>query len=130
MPLKIDLAPDERVIINGAVIRNGSRRTTLVLMNKAQLLRERMILSDQDVDTPAKRVYFPVQLMYLDPENYRAYAGEFTKRAGELAGSLANPGAIEKIFQAVEAVGEKDFYRALTQLRDVIDYERDLLARG
>lgn len=128
MPLKLDLAPGERIIINGAVIKNGNRRSALVLLNKAQILRERLILSDQDVNTPAKRVYFPVQLMYLDPENFRDYTAEFTRRAAELAAVLTNEDAVGKIFQAVAAVGDRDFYRALILLRDVMDYEQTVLA--
>ena len=63
MALKLTLKPGEKFVINGAVIANGDRRATLVLHNKASILRERDILKADDVDTPSKRIYFAIMSM-------------------------------------------------------------------
>ena len=65
MPLKLSLKPGEKFVVNGAVIQNGDRRGVLLLQNKASVLREKDIMQPQDADTPAKRIYFPVMMMYL-----------------------------------------------------------------
>ena len=39
MPLKLSLKPGERFVLNGAVVQNGDRRGTLILQNKASVLR-------------------------------------------------------------------------------------------
>jgi hypothetical protein len=65
MPLKLSLKPGERFVLNGAVVENGDRRATLILQNKASVLREKDIMQEHEADTPAKRIYFPVMMMYL-----------------------------------------------------------------
>ena len=72
MALKLSLKPDEKLVINGAVIANADRRATLIVHNKASILREKDILQEQDVDTPAKRIYFPIMLMYMDETDHVA----------------------------------------------------------
>ncbi len=67
MPLKLKLAVNERMIVNGAVISNGGARTTLVIRNYAHIMREKDILQEAQVDTPTKIVYFLVQVMLMQP---------------------------------------------------------------
>ena len=69
MPLKLSLKPGEKFVVNGAVIQNGDRRGVLLLQNKASVLREKDIMQPHEADTPAKRIYFPVMMMYLDPSD-------------------------------------------------------------
>ena len=62
MPLKIVLRAGEKIAINQAVILNGGEKAELVLENKASILRERDIMSSKEADSPAKRIYFLVQI--------------------------------------------------------------------
>ncbi len=50
MPLKLSLKPNEKLVINGAVIANGDKRTTLVVQNQAAILREKEILQADGAD--------------------------------------------------------------------------------
>ncbi|MBL4618299.1 MAG: flagellar biosynthesis repressor FlbT, partial [Robiginitomaculum sp.] len=68
MPLKLSLKPGEKFVLNGAVVQNGERRANLILQNQASVLREKDIMQEAEANTPAKRVYFPVMMMYLDAE--------------------------------------------------------------
>ncbi|MCF8128900.1 MAG: flagellar biosynthesis repressor FlbT, partial [Deltaproteobacteria bacterium] len=52
MPLKITLKPNERMIIDGAVIRNDSTTCDLIIENKVTLLREKDIMSEKGACTP------------------------------------------------------------------------------
>jgi flagellar protein FlbT len=69
MPLKLSLKPGEKFVLNGAVLANGDKRTNLVIQNKACLLREKDIIQPDETDTPAKRIYFPIMMMYLDADD-------------------------------------------------------------
>ena len=69
MPLRLSLKPQERVIIGGAVVRNGDSRTEIFVENQIPILREADILSPSAVKTPCERVYLAVQLMYVDQEH-------------------------------------------------------------
>ena len=69
MPLKITLKPGERMIVGGAVLRNGKTKAGFVIENKIPVLRERDILSETDAISPCRRIYFVIQLMYIDNQN-------------------------------------------------------------
>lgn len=66
MALKLSLKPGEKFVLNGAVVQNGDRRGVLILQNRASVLREKDIMQAEDVTTPARRIYFPIMMMYLD----------------------------------------------------------------
>ena len=59
MPLKLTLKPGEKFVLNGAVLANGDKRASLVVQNKACVLREKDIMQPEAANTPARRVYFP-----------------------------------------------------------------------
>src|SRR5580704_14778735 len=73
MPLKIDLKAGEKFIINGAVVTVGKDGRSLVLETSAMLLRDRDVMQAEDADSPAKRIYFHIMLMYIDPDNRTVY---------------------------------------------------------
>lgn len=91
MPLKLSLKPGERFVLNGAVVQNGDRRGVLILQNKASVLREKDILQPDDINSPAKRIYFPVMMMYLDEAAAAKLYDEFALRLTEFMGATRNP---------------------------------------
>ena len=91
MPLKLSLKPGEKFVLNGAVVENGDRRATLVLQNKAAVLREKDIMQQAEANTPARRIYFPVMMMYLDQGRDGPYYEEFVMRMTEFMGAIRNP---------------------------------------
>ena len=66
MALKVELKPNERIIIGTAVVRNCDQRTSLIIEGNAPILREKDILSPKSADTPAKLIYMTIQFMYID----------------------------------------------------------------
>lgn len=127
MALKIKLKPHEKAIINGAVIQNGPRATEFIIKNFAQILREPEVMQQEAADTPAKRTYFAAQLMLLDPDNAANYKAQFDGLLGDLRGALKNEDMLAKLAAAETAVAQDNYYQALRQLRDVIEYEAVLL---
>src|SRR6476660_8702436 len=91
MPLKLSLKPGEKFVLNGAVVQNGDRRGVLVLQNKASVLREKDIMQQEDAKTPARRIYFPVMMMYLDEPGAGRYYDEFVLRLTEFMSVIRNP---------------------------------------
>jgi flagellar protein FlbT len=130
MPLKLSLKPGERFVINGAVVANGERRTTLIIQNKVNILRERDILQRDEADTPAKRLYFAVMMMYLDPENDQAYYQEFAERMTEFVGAVRDADALRASVSANRHVMARDYYRALVACRTLLDHERRAMAEA
>ena len=62
--LVLKLGPKERILINGAVIENGDRRSRLSVMTSgANILRLRDAIHPEDAKTPVRRVCYAVQLV-------------------------------------------------------------------
>ena len=64
MSLKVELKPGERIIIGDCVVTNTDQRTRLLIDGQVPILREKDILTSKLADSPAKRIYLAVQLMY------------------------------------------------------------------
>jgi flagellar protein FlbT len=127
MPLKLSLKPGERFVLNGAVVQNGDRRSVLMLQNKASVLREKDIMQAEHAKTPARRVYFPVMMMYLNELEARNLVPEFTTRLNEFMTVIRNPTILADCLSISRHVMNKDYYKALMLCRKLIEYEDERL---
>ena len=82
MALKISLKPDERIIIGGAVLQNGGARSEFVIENSVPILREKDIMGLAEADSPCRRIYFAIQLMYVDEKNIEEHRATYWKLVG------------------------------------------------
>src|SRR5438445_13707651 len=106
MPLKLVLKPNEKLIVNGAVVSNSSpRAVTLSFHNKAQLLQQKDVLLPEEATTPLLRTYFALQCVYLDAENAQTHRESFMKFATELFAATGNPEIRGAITAALVQVG-------------------------
>lgn len=127
MALKVELKPGERFILGNCVITNDNQRTRLFIEGDAPILREKDILTPDTADTPAKRVYLAVQLMYLSGD-------EAAHR--ELYFQLVNDivRAAPSTLPYVEAISNQIFtgflYKSLREARRLIAYEGELLGNA
>ena len=124
MALKVELKPGERIIIGESVITNDNQRTRLFIEGQAPILREKDILTPATADTPAKRVYLAVQLMYLSTdlekiqESYFSLVNDIVKAA---------PSTIPFVTRISNAILTGAFYKALKEARKLIEYEGTLI---
>lgn len=125
MPLNIELKPHEKIFINGAVIANGPDRAHISLLNEAAILREKDILTEQKADTPCKRIYLSVQLMYMDPANLARYLNSYQELAQEIINMAPSASPLLATISAELADGR--VYVALRSAKKLIDYEQELL---
>ena len=127
MPLKLSLKPGEKFVLNGAVLTNGVKRTSLVIQNKACLLREKDIMQAEEANTPSRRIYFPVMMMYLDEQNAGAWHEEFVRRLQEFMGAIGNPQVLAECVNVSKHVLQREYYKALVLCRKLIEYEDERL---
>src|SRR3712207_8569476 len=113
MPLKLSLKPGEKFVLNGAVVQNGDRRGTLILQNKASVLREKDIMQQEEANTPARRIYFPIMMMYLDEEDANSYYDEFALRMNEFMSVIRNPAMLAECVSISKSVLSREFYKGL-----------------
>jgi len=125
MALHLSLRPGERVILGGAVVRNGSARTRLVVENEVPILRESDILRPGSVRTPCERVYLAIQLAYVDPGQSPQHLATYRALVDEVLG--AAPSCREWITVMDAQVEAGELYRALKSARALISWEKERL---
>ncbi len=128
MPLKIQLKPRERIIINGAVIEgNPDGRTEIIVLNNASVMRQKHIMQEDDANTPSKRLYFALQMLYIDPENQEQYKSLFEGFRSDLERVVSLPVLKESLALIKNAVDNGRYYDAMKICRDLMTAEDQLL---
>jgi flagellar protein FlbT len=128
MPLKIQIKSGQQIIINGAVLENASPRTvSLLVKNEAAILRDKDILTADDAQTPASRVYYTLQCVYLFPGEKERYLDHF---ADFISAYLDAVPSSEPTVEAIRGmVDSGQYYSALKKTQDLITQEGEILAR-
>jgi flagellar biosynthesis repressor protein FlbT len=125
MALKVELKPNERIIIGSCVITNTDQRARLLIEgDNIPILREKDILTPETADTPAKLVYLAVQLMYISPDPLVNH-GTYFNLVRDIV--TAAPSAWPIIEGINNNILSGDLYRALKEARKLVAYERKLL---
>jgi len=127
--LVLKLSPKERVLINGAVIENGDRRSRLSIMSPdAHILRLRDAIHPEDAVTPVKRLCFAIQLV-LSGNNAPgdAQAG-LLRQIEDLSQVFQDADSRLMLADASAAVIADQHYRALKSIRGLMPREDRLLA--
>jgi flagellar biosynthesis repressor protein FlbT len=125
MALKVELKPHERIVIGGAVVRNGDTRCRFVIEGSVPIMRERDVMTTAEANSPAKRIYFVLQLMYLD-RDIGPHRDAFMNLIEEFM--TAAPSAWPHLNIITRHVLEGDAYKAIKATRALIDYEQELLS--
>jgi len=127
MALKITLKPHERFILGGAAITNGDTRSTFVLENDVPVLREKDIMTLKSADTPCKKIYFAVQLMYVDGKNLPEHHKTYWELVREVA--VAAPSQTELLQEISTNILNDRYYQALKLTKKLIEYETEVVSR-
>lgn len=129
MPLKVELKPGEKLIIGSSLITNDKHRTRLFIEGNAPILREKDILTPETADSPARRVYLSVQLMYLHGpekkeelfEKYKQFSTDIKQAAPSMSGIVAD---------IDNEILTGSLYKALRACKRLILYEQELLGHA
>ncbi|MDF3215333.1 flagellar biosynthesis repressor FlbT [Mesorhizobium sp. M7A.F.Ca.CA.001.09.2.1] len=124
--LKISLKPNEKIYINGAVIR-VDRKVTVELMNDVQFLLESHVIQADDASTPLKQLYFILQVMLMNPAGAAAARDMFRRSLPLLLASFEDTQICSALKQIDRMVGEDHIYEALKAIRALYPLERRAL---
>lgn len=124
MALKVEIKPREKIIVGDALITNDGHRARLYIEGDAPILREKDIIRPADADTPCKKIYLLIQLMYLakDPrEHHELYF--------EIVGDVqkAAPSTMHLIDRINNQILTGSYYKALKEAKKLIEYEKELM---
>ncbi len=124
MALKVELKPGERIILGECVLTNADQRARFLIEGKMPILREKDIMTPERANSPAKRIYLAVQLMYTsqDPTAHHELYFSLLKDIVKAAPS---------VWPFVESINNQismgEMYKALKEAKKLIEYEKELL---
>ena len=128
MALKVELKPNERIIIGACVITNTDQRSRLLIDgDRIPILREKDILTPDTANTPAKLIYLAVQLMYLSPDPMAHHPTYFNLIRDILT---TMPSAWPLIEGINNHILNGDLYHALKEAKKLIDHEETLIEKA
>jgi flagellar biosynthesis repressor protein FlbT len=127
MSLKITLKPYEKFIIGGAVIINGEAKSAFVVENDVPILRQKDIMTLTSADTPCKKIYFAIQLMYVDGKNLKEHLETFWELVKDVA--EAAPSKKPLLQEISEHILNNRHYQALKRTKELIEYEKEVVNR-
>jgi flagellar protein FlbT len=123
MALRIELKPGERILIGESVLINSDQRATFLVEGEAPILREKDIMTPDRANTPAKRIYLAVQLMYTsrDPRTHHEVYFALMRDIVQAAPST---------WPYVESINNRiltgELYKALKEAKNLVHYEQEL----
>ena len=126
MPLRLTLKPHERAILGGAVLTNGKHRAELFVETEVPVLRGGDIMSPSMVRTPCERILLAVQLMYVDPTRHAVHEQSYHDLVEEVLD--ASPSSRRYLAPIEESVRGGQYYQALKLGRDLLQFEKELVA--
>ncbi len=126
MPLRISLKAGERLIVGGAVVKNGKSRCDLLIENDVPILRGREVLGLDEADSPCRRIVFAIQLMYVDPGHAAEHQALYDQLVRDVV--QASPSMTPLITEIGERIAAGQFYPALKVGRMLIAYEEELIS--
>lgn len=127
--LILKLGPKERVLINGAVIENGDRRSRLAIMTPgAKILRLRDAIHPDEATTPVRRVCYIAQLVLSGDVDFETARPQLLRGVEQLSQVFTDADSRAQLAQASDALVHDQVYQLLKALRALIPREDRLIA--
>ncbi|HEY6632147.1 MAG TPA: flagellar biosynthesis repressor FlbT [Rhizobiaceae bacterium] len=127
--LKISLKPNEKIYLNGAVIR-VDRKVTLELLNDVQFLLESHVLQIDEASTPLRQLYFILQVMLMNPTGANDAYEMFRRSLPLMIASFSDPEINGTLKHIDRMVGEGHVYEALKAIRGLYPLEQKALGEN
>ncbi len=124
MALVIDLKPNEKVLVGNTMITNDNQRTRLRIEGDAPILREKDTMTEDQASSPAKKLYFIIQAIYLLPadramekfDDYFAHLDVIASIAPQISGVLDD--VSRHLIQGT-------YYKGMKLVQELINHETD-----
>ncbi|MDP0928726.1 flagellar biosynthesis repressor FlbT [Paracoccus onubensis] len=127
--LTLKLSPNERILINGAVIENGARRTSFTIKTpNTHILRLKDAIHPDDAKTPVSRACYIAQLLIAgttDPDQGRK---QLIVAIEQLSQVFDDRDSRLLLTAASEHAVANNAYRAMRKLKELLPREARLFA--
>ncbi|MGB3502521.1 MAG: flagellar biosynthesis repressor FlbT [Mesorhizobium sp.] len=124
--LRISLKPNEKIYINGAVVK-VDRKVSIELLNDVQFLLENHVMQADQASTPLRQLYFMVQIMLMTPGDAAEARALFRRTLPALLAAFADDHICRSLKDIDRLVSEGDVYAALKAIRALYPLEAEVL---
>jgi flagellar protein FlbT len=129
--LVLKLGPKERVLVNGAVIENGDRRTRLSIVTPdANILRLRDAIHPEEANTPVRRVCYIAQLVLSGDADFDDAKNQLLRGMEQLSQVFTDTDSRALLSRATQHLVDGQVYQTLKALRGLLAREERILAAG
>jgi flagellar protein FlbT len=125
MALNLTLKPFERFVVNGCMMRNGGRKSTITVENRADIIRETDLLKPDAASTPVRIVYFLIQNALIEPARRERLLKEIQTRLAQLVPVFGDE-LRQHVFEAANNVSRGEYFTALRDLRPLMKREDEV----
>ncbi|NNC37708.1 MAG: flagellar biosynthesis repressor FlbT [Acidimicrobiales bacterium] len=126
--LVLSLKPNEKFLVNGALLENGPKRGQIrVEADGVNVLRLSDVIHPDDVNTPIKRVYYNAQLVLSGDMTIDEVEAQVKDGLVDLLKVFAGTEMIKNILKAANAVEHGRYYSVLCALKPLLHIEQELL---
>jgi len=120
---RISVKPNERIYVNGAVLK-FDRKTSLEFLNDVHFLLESQVLQADEANTPLKRLYFVVQILLMAPQDTQAATSAFNDQLADLLSAFEDSYVINELKSVDRLVKETRYHEAMKVLRALYPIEQ------
>ena len=124
--MHISLRPNEKIYINGAVLK-VDRKVSIELMNDAVFLLEAHVMLEEKATTPLRKLYFIVQLMLMEPSDPDTKKIMFNLQSLSIAGHSTDMSIVAGVAAVTELVNKGRAFEALKVIRSMLPIEDRLI---
>jgi len=124
--LKIHLKSNERIFVNGGLLK-VDRKVAIEFLNDVVFLLEGHIIQQEQATSPLKQLYFIVQSMLMDPKAH-ALARQFYDQSHKmLISTFKNQDVLEGLVAAKQMIERDRPFDALKKIRALFPIEEEIL---
>ncbi len=128
--LVISLKPNEKFLVNGALLSNGPKRGQLCIDNDdVHVLRMSDVLHPSEIDTPVKRVYYSTQLILSGDVKASDNHQEVCEGLSALIDVFRDTPLSVLLTKAKNSAMAGRYYSVLCSLKNLLPIEDELLSR-
>lgn len=124
--IRLYLKANERIFINGAVLK-VDRKVAFDLLNDATFLLENHVLQKEQADTPLKQLFFVVQLMMMHPMDREQFVQLFDTMVKNLLNTLETQELVDCVKSADTDVQNGKEFNALKTIRSMFALEETIM---
>lgn len=126
MPLKIILKSEEKIIIGNAFLINKGPKTSLIIMNKVPIVREKDVIRIEEADTPAKKLHYVILSMYISNYKEKQYLDLYIELFNEILSLYKNDQWLTSLTKISQFIFSKNYYRAIKECQSLVSTEQKL----